>query len=115
MLHVLYKGNLNIGNKQLDCAVLEDGTRILTNTAIFNAFGISQNVCKSIESYRLQNVPVFINANNLRPFIEDILGGSGASQKQEKASASGGSKSVFGNSLLCRLRKENVSLSFKKS
>lgn len=74
MLRVLYKGNLNIGNKQLDCAVLEDGTRILTNTAIFNAFGMSQNVCKSIESYKLQNVPVFINANNLRPFIEDILG-----------------------------------------
>lgn len=73
MLHVLCKGNINIGNKMLDCAVLEDGTRILTNTAIFKAFDRPRKG-KSSEGYRLQNVPVFINANNLKPFIEDILG-----------------------------------------
>lgn len=35
---VTYDGVINIGNKELSCAVLEDGTRILTNTAVFKAF-----------------------------------------------------------------------------
>lgn len=35
---VSYDGKINIGNKELSCAVLEDGTRILTNTAVFKAF-----------------------------------------------------------------------------
>lgn len=73
MLHVLCKGSINIGNKELDCAVLNDGTRILTSTAIFKAFDRPRKG-RSSESYRLQNVPVFINANNLKPFIDDILG-----------------------------------------
>lgn len=35
---VLYSGKVNIGNKELSCAVLDDETRILTNSAIFQAF-----------------------------------------------------------------------------
>lgn len=35
---VAYDGKISIGNKELSCAVLEDGTRILTNAAVFKAF-----------------------------------------------------------------------------
>lgn len=73
MLNAIYKGKITIGNKELDCAVLSDGTRILTNTAIFRAFNRPRKG-KSSESYRLQNVPVFVNANNLAPYIQEELG-----------------------------------------
>lgn len=69
---VSYAGKVNIGNKQLSCAVLDNGERILTNTAIFQAFNRPRKG-KPSEEYRLQNVPAFITANNLKPYIEREL------------------------------------------
>lgn len=69
---VSYAGKVNIGNKQLSCAVLDNGERILTNTAIFQAFDRPRKG-KPSEEYRLQNVPAFITANNLKPYIEREL------------------------------------------
>lgn len=69
---VLYSGKVSIGNKELSCAVLNDGTRILTNTAVFQAFDRPRKG-KSSEEGRLQNVPAFITANNLKPYIEREL------------------------------------------
>lgn len=66
---VLYSGKVNIGNKELSCAVLDNGTRILTNTAIFQAFDRPRKG-KPSEEYRLKNVPAFITANNLKPYIK---------------------------------------------
>lgn len=66
---VIYDGKINIGNKELSCAVLEDGTRILTNTAIFTAFERPRKG-KPSETYRLKNTPAFLTANNLLPYIE---------------------------------------------
>lgn len=66
---VIYSGKVNIGQKELSCAVLDDGTRILTNTAIFQAFDRPRKG-KPSEEYRLQNVPAFITANNLSPYID---------------------------------------------
>lgn len=66
---VLYSGKVTIGNKELPCAVLSDETRILTNTAIFQAFDRPRKG-KPSEDYRLKNVPAFITANNLKPYIE---------------------------------------------
>lgn len=66
---VAYQGKVKIGEKELACAVLDDETRILTNTAIFQAFDRPRKG-KASESYRLQNVPSFINANNLKKYIE---------------------------------------------
>lgn len=66
---VLYSGKVTIGNKELSCAVLDDETRILTNTAIFQAFDRPRKGRPS-EDYRLKNVPAFITANNLKPYIE---------------------------------------------
>lgn len=66
---VAYSGKVNIGDKELSCAVLDDGTRILTNTAIFQAFNRPRKG-KQSEEYRLKDVPAFINASNLKPYIE---------------------------------------------
>lgn len=68
-LKVLYSGKVTIGNKELSCGVLDDGTRILTNTAVFQAFDRPRKG-KPSEEYRLKNVPAFITANNLKPYIE---------------------------------------------
>lgn len=68
-LKVLYSGKVTIGNKELSCGVLDDGTRILTNSAIFQAFDRPRKG-KPSEEYRLKNVPAFITANNLKPYIE---------------------------------------------
>ena len=35
----LYSGTLPIGGIELDCAVLEDGTRVLSERAVHRAFG----------------------------------------------------------------------------
>ncbi len=66
---ISYPGKVNIGNKELSCAVLDDGTRILTNTAVFQAFDRPRKG-KPSEEYRLKNVPTFIAANNLKPYID---------------------------------------------
>lgn len=66
---VAYDGVISIGNKELSCAVLEDGTRILTNTAVFKAFDRPRKG-KPSEEYRLKNTPAFLTANNLSKYIE---------------------------------------------
>lgn len=35
----LYSGNLPIGDLEIDCAVLDDGTRVLSERAVHRAFG----------------------------------------------------------------------------
>ena len=60
----------------LPCAVLDDGTRVLTQTEFVKAMGRTGNV-KRGEVYledRQTRVPVFLSASNLQPFItKDLL------------------------------------------
>lgn len=39
ILTATHFGKLNIGEKELTCAVLEDGSRIISRNAVFKAFG----------------------------------------------------------------------------
>ena len=64
-----YQGKVLIGNKELPCAVLEDGTRILTNTAIFRAFDRPRR--GNTESRGGGQIPSFLDAKNLQSLIED--------------------------------------------
>lgn len=69
-----HEGDLILGDKTLSSAVLDDGTRILTATAVFKAFDRIRKG-KSSETYRADQMPSFINANNLQPFVnEQLLG-----------------------------------------
>lgn len=68
----LYEGELHLGDKILSCAVLNNGLRILSATAVFEAFDRPRKG-KSNEGYRADQMPSFINANNLQPFVDEQL------------------------------------------
>lgn len=69
-----YEGILHLGDKELSCAVLNDNTRVISATAVFEAFDRPRKG-KSNEGYRADQMPAFINANNLQPFVnEELLG-----------------------------------------
>jgi hypothetical protein len=78
----LLKGVLPIGGVELNCAVLEDGTRVLYQTSVFKAFGRSQrglskerqeNATIESETGGQLQLPPFIASNNLKPFIDNKL------------------------------------------
>lgn len=68
ILKATHEGKLNIGGVTLDVAVLEDGTRIITQSAVFKALDRP-----SRGNARVIGIPVFMDAKNLQPFISDEL------------------------------------------
>jgi len=63
-----HKGDLNIGDKSISCAVLSNGKRIITQTALFDAFNRTRKGEK-----RLDGLPSIVGAKNLLPFVTDEL------------------------------------------
>lgn len=74
LLKATHEGKIEIGEKQLNVAVLEDGTRVITQSAVFKAFGRTKRG-RMKEDIRVPNMPAFIDANNLQPFINEELKG----------------------------------------
>jgi hypothetical protein len=74
ILRATHQGTLNIAEKKLNCAVLEDGTRIISYSAIYRALGRVKGGKKKDKS-RVPNMPGFLDANNLQPFIHAELRG----------------------------------------
>lgn len=71
--HALYQGKLPIADLEVDCAVLDDGTRVLSAKSIFGAFGRSrkgQNNRLEIDGTKL---PPFVASKNLEPFIDQSV------------------------------------------
>lgn len=69
----IYWGKLPIGDMELDCVVLDDGQRILTAKSIFEAFGRSRKGMNSRLEIDGTQLPPFIAAKNLRPYINQIV------------------------------------------
>lgn len=70
----LYKGKLPIGGLELECAVLDDGTRVLTQAAVFKAFERPRKGMNSRLEIDGTRIPPFLAAKNLTPVIsKDIL------------------------------------------
>jgi hypothetical protein len=67
-LKATHQGELPIGDIILPCAVLEDGTRIITYSAIFKAFRRTKRGSQG-DGSRVPNMPAFLNANNLQSFV----------------------------------------------
>ena len=87
-----HEGTLKLGDKELPCAVLSNGMRVLTASAVFQAFERPRKG-KSSKGYKADQMPSFINANNLQPFInEDIKGWTSL---VEYKAISGGVKSGY--------------------
>lgn len=72
ILKATHQGVLPIGKTSLPCAVLEDSTRVITQSAVFKAFGRTKRGRIKGE-VRVPNMPAFIDANNLQPFINQEL------------------------------------------
>ena len=72
ILKATHFGKITIGDKELPCAVLEDGTRILSSRAIFKAFDRTPKGKKSKDNAEntVTDLPSFIGANNLKPLID---------------------------------------------
>jgi P63C domain-containing protein len=68
-----YTGVVPIGGTTLSCAVLEDGTRILTQSDMMRALGRSRQA-KGRAFYKGDvNLPAFLTAQNLKDFIPNDL------------------------------------------
>ena len=65
----LYKGVLPIGEVDLECAVLEGGTRVITATAVFDAFGRSRKGMNERLEIEGTKVPPFLAAKSLKNHI----------------------------------------------
>ena len=68
-----HEGVLRIGEKHLPVAVLNDGRRIITQTALFDAFGRPKRGSRSKGDQDTPKLPGLIDANNLKPFISSEL------------------------------------------
>jgi hypothetical protein len=78
----LKDGKVKIGNITIDCAVLENGTRVVTQKSILSIMGRTHpggRPTKAIIDLKNQGVqiPVFVAANNLIPFIPSRLRAQG--------------------------------------
>jgi len=62
----LYQGTLPIAGVELDCAVLDDGTRVLTASAVFDAFGRTRKGMNERLKIERTKVPPFLAAKSLK-------------------------------------------------
>jgi hypothetical protein len=67
-LKATHQGELKLGETILDVAVLENGQRIITQSAVFKAFGRNPR-----GNARVIGIPSFMDAKNLQPFINEEL------------------------------------------
>jgi len=68
-----HEGVLKIGEIEIPCAVLEDGRRVLTQSGVMRALGRARQA-KGRQHYDGDvNLPAFLTAKNLKPFISKDL------------------------------------------
>lgn len=74
-LKATHFGNVLIGAAELPCAVLNDGTRVLSQNAVLKAFGRKKRG-RYKDDTRVQNMPSFLDAKNLQSLIDNELRGA---------------------------------------
>ncbi len=68
-----HEGSLRIGDIEIESAVLEDGTRVLSRAGFIRAIG-RKGKAKGGRKYDLESsIPVFLTAANLKPFVSKNL------------------------------------------
>ena len=72
LLKATHEGKIKLGENELNVAVLEDGTRVITQSAVFKAFGRTKRG-RMKDDIRVPNMPAFIDANNVQPYINKEL------------------------------------------
>lgn len=72
-----YTGSLRLGDIEVPCAVLSDGSRVLTETDFMNGMGMYRSGALSVRRERNEDnsqVPLYLAFKNLKPYIEKNLG-----------------------------------------
>lgn len=89
LLKATHEGKITLGDTELTCAVLSNGTRVITKSTVFKAFGRTKRG-RNIGEIRVPNMPAFIDANNIQPFVsqelKDVLNPIDYIDKNEKVS-----------------------------
>ena len=68
-----HEGTLIIGDMEIPCAVLDNGMRVLTQSGVMLALGRARQA-KGRQYYDGDvNLPAFLTAKNLKPFIPNSL------------------------------------------
>jgi hypothetical protein len=66
-------GSIKVGAAEISCAVLGDGRRVLTQSDMMRALGRARQAKGRAHYAGDVNLPAFITANNLKPFIPSEL------------------------------------------
>lgn len=68
-------GEMKIGDISISCAVLQDGTRVISETSVFSILGKSRGgrKVKGLELSSGEHLPAFLSNSNLIPFIPKHL------------------------------------------
>jgi hypothetical protein len=92
------EGRLKIGDTELDVAVLEDGKRIISQSSVFKALDRPTRGSRSSIMEGVINMPAFMDAANLKPFIGQEL--IDVINKVQYKTISGGVQEGFDASIL---------------
>jgi hypothetical protein len=72
-LTATHEGTISLGNTSIPCAVLSDDQRVLTQSGFMRALGRARQA-KGRQHYKGDvNLPAFLTAQNLKPFISKAL------------------------------------------
>lgn len=69
-----YVGTIQIGGVKIDCAVLPNGMRVLSQRGFMKAIGRNQRPSNKDLQRDGDKLPPFLVANNLKPFLNNNLG-----------------------------------------
>lgn len=99
IMKATHMGQITIGDIKLDCAVLEDGTRVLSQRAVTKALGGKRG---GSHWRRMKNnpegamLPVYLSASNLSDFIDESLRGYLENPKEYKIPGKSGATPAQG-------------------
>lgn len=71
ILKATHAGDIHLANTTIPCAVLEDGSRVLTQRGLYSAIGRSSST--GALKGGAHELPRFLQPANLKPFIDDDL------------------------------------------
>jgi hypothetical protein len=73
VMRASHTGTLRIADREIECAVLEDGRRVLNQEAFLEAIGRSRNPKGGQNATSPDGLPPFLSAEALKPFITQEL------------------------------------------
>lgn len=67
-----YGGSLKIGEKEIECGVLPNKTRVISCVSIRSILGLSQPNAEKRKRSKEENLPTFLISSSITPYLSDI-------------------------------------------